>query len=1428
MCSSIILTDEKVEVFATTDQAESPFYNKTMDKTAMRQLINKLIVHFGITYAANILDQAKDLGFQQATKASISLGIDDPSTVSSKGWLVQDAEKQGYISDQYHRYGSLHAVEKLRQSIEAWYATSECLRREMNPGFRIVDPLNPVHMMSFSGARGNTFQVHQLIGMRGPMSDPRGQVIDLPIRRNLREGLSLTEYVISCYGARKGVVDTAVRTSDAGYLTRRLVEVVQHIVVRKKDCETVQSISVDLIGGKKKSIRTISQQGLIGRVLADNVYSNQRCIAVRNQDISDGLASNLVYAKQPIHIRSPLTCRTIFWICQLCYGWSLAHHDLVESGEAVGIIAGQSIGEPGTQLTLRTFHTGGVFTGDIAEYIRTPFNGTIHFDENSVYSTRTRHGHPAWMCRNELIIDIKGLDCTNRLVIPAQSLLMIQNDQYVESQQIIAEVRTREFPLKERILKSIYPNLEGEIHWSRLVRHSQNRMGDTVRIVCDAGHAWVLSGTSNPFDKYYFLHWDQDRIDLSIKPKSHKMSAKSSSNKTYLEIRKEKEVIQKFGPNPKYSPNLSNLLTFTSTLSYSVVNRIEGVVGAAISSLKSKANFDGLSPITFNIQLLDTSTIYTKSRIVAICGHDKYQTSISGIIKYGSIQVEPIRETEFVSGDKTTDTFRLRNKIIGGGNFFLVPEEIYVTHEPPSSLFVANHSLIEEGAQLSPNITSQVSGLVQIKAIENGMEIRILPGYIYHPEKLEVIMSLFVNGGVIIGPGNSVLDEFKTENWIYLQSVVLHGADKPSLLIRPIVEYMVSGDSSTQVSFPHETPETLECIRIQSFMYMLYENDERVEIKKGASIQLVQTHLVIDPQERFSSFSPISCTKNSCGFFTNVMIDELYHTFFHVGSSHNLPATARYNRVFDQQKLLTDLYPSSYSHDKSVVEYRGAIHSVSERGLLPLLLLLPFSLSRIIIHPDLNYGKTVYTNDSVLAEVNYTKGNEKKSLKNFNINLSNQKYSIELQEKISNLELFDSLFDPKENRELGLLGNSMDVPSCMYCPCSDSTPSDEPFHFDNESEDASENRNWYVTNEDEQIFKYPSICFPEISLFNKGIYLSLDSPTFIETAPVKIGLLIGENRYIYDENSCHQSGQVVAINKNYLLVRHAKPYLSTRGATVHKDPGDFIGKGDTLITLPYDRLRSGDIIQGLPKIEQLLESRSIASFPTGTENVFERWNRGVIRSIGNLWSRFVGAGASMEHCQLVLIDQIQKVYGLQGVQVSDKHIEIIVRQLTSKVVLLEDGITTIFLPGELVELSQAQRMNRILKKSIPYKPILLGMTKASLNTTSFLSEASFQETTRVLAKAALRGRIDWLKGLKENVILGDAVPIGTSSQEILGRMDVNKQKEFYSNRKLLNTFEKEVDKQILPDFPEEPGFRHKIRIHEELKHSLSRSEIGMH
>lgn len=509
------------------ERANLVFHNKVIDGTAIKRLISRLIDHFGMAYTSHILDQVKTLGFQQATATSISLGIDDLLTIPSKGWLVQDAEQQSLILEKHHHYGNVHAVEKLRQSIEIWYATSEYLRQEMNPNFRMTDPFNPVHMMSFSGARGNASQVHQLVGMRGLMSDPQGQMIDLPIQSNLREGLSLTEYIISCYGARKGVVDTAVRTSDAGYLTRRLVEVVQHIVVRRTDCGTIRGISVSPRNKSRMMSERIFIQTLIGRVLADDIYIGSRCVAFRNQDLGIGLVNRFItFGTQSISIRTPFTCRSTSWICRLCYGRSPTHGDLVELGEAVGIIAGQSIGEPGTQLTLRTFHTGGVFTGGTAEHVRAPYNGKIKFNEDLVHPTRTRHGHPAFLCYIDLSVIIESEDIIHSVTIPPKSFLLVQNDQYVESEQVIAEIRegTSTFHFKERVRKYIYSDSEGEMHWSTDVSHAPEFTYSNVHLLPKTSHLWILSGGSCGSSLILFsIHKDQDQMNipfLSVERKS--------------------------------------------------------------------------------------------------------------------------------------------------------------------------------------------------------------------------------------------------------------------------------------------------------------------------------------------------------------------------------------------------------------------------------------------------------------------------------------------------------------------------------------------------------------------------------------------------------------------------------------------------------------------------------------------------------------------------------------------------------------------------------------------------------------------------------------------------------------------------------------------------------------------------------------------
>ncbi|KAF3629691.1 hypothetical protein FXO38_24289 [Capsicum annuum] len=251
---------------------------------------------------------------------------------------------------------------------------------------------------------------------------------------------------------------------------------------------------------------------------------------------------------------------------------------------------------------------------------------------------------------------------------------------------------------------------------------------------------------------------------------------------------------------------------------------------------------------------------------------------------------------------------------------------------------------------------------------------------------------------------------------------------------------------------------------------------------------------------------------------------------------------------------------------------------------------------------------------------------------------------------------------------------------------------------------------------------------------------------------ISLGQFICENVCIAKKGPPLKSGQVIPVQVDSIVIRSAKPYLATPGATFHGHYGETLYEGDTLVTFIYEKSRSGDITQGLPKVEQVLEVRLIDSISMNLEKRVEGWNKCITKILGIPWRFLIGVELTIARSRISLVNKIQQVYRSQGVQIHNRHIEIIVCQITSKVLVSEDVLSNVFSPGELIGLLRAERMDRALEDAICYRVVLLGITRASLNTQSFISEASFQETTRVLAKAALRGRIDWLKGLKENVI----------------------------------------------------------------------------
>nr|QZH79908.1 RNA polymerase beta'' subunit [Asarum pulchellum] len=1320
------------------ERSDLVFHNKVIDGTAMKRLISRLIDHFGMAYTSHILDQVKTLGFQQATATSISLGIDDLLTIPSKGWLVQDAEQQSFILEKHHHYGNVHAVEKLRQSIEIWYATSEYLRQEMYFNFRMTDPSNPVHIMSFSGARGNASQVHQLVGMRGLMSDPQGQMIDLPIQSNLREGLSLTEYIISCYGARKGVVDTAVRTSDAGYLTRRLVEVVQHIVVRRTDCGTIRGISVSPRNGMTEKIWI---QTLIGRVLADDIYMGIRCIAARNQDIGIGLVNRfIIFQAQPIYIRTPFTCRSTSWICRLCYGRSSTHGDLVELGEAVGIIAGQSIGEPGTQLTLRTFHTGGVFTGGTAEHVRAPSNGKIQFNEDLVHPTRTRHGHPAFLCYIDLYVTIESQDILHNVNIPPKSFLLVQNDQYVESEQVIAEIRAGASTLnfKERVRKHIYSDSEGEMHWSTDVYHAPEYTYGNVHLLPKTSHLWILSGgpcRSNIVIVPFSLHKDQDQMNVhSLSVEQRYISDLSVTHKLFSSYPSGKKGDRSF----YYSRPDRIISTGHWNFIYSAIlhensdllakRRRNGFIIPFQYDQEQEKELMPRSGISIEIPI---TGIFRKNSILAYFDDPRYRRSSSGITKYGTIEVDSIVKKEdlieYRGAKELSPKYQMKVD-----RFFLIPEEVHIL-PGSSSIMVRNNSIIGVNTQIALNTRSRVGGLVRVERKKKRIELKIFSGDIHFPGETDKISR---HSGILIPPGTGKKNSKESkqlQNWIYVQRITLT-KKKYFVSVRPVVTYEIADGINLATLFPQDLLQERDNVQLRVVNYILYGNGNPIRGIYHTTIQLVRTCLVLNwDQDRNVSIEEVRPS------FVEVRTNDLIQDFIRIDLVKSpISYTGKRNDTAgsglnpDNRSDYANINPF-YSKVKiqSLTQHQGTIRTLLNKQCQSFLILSSSNCSRIGPFngsKSHNVRKESIKEDPMIAI--------RKSLGPLgtvpNIaNFYSSYYLITYNKILLNKYLYLLLDNFKQTFQV-IQYDLLDENGRIYNPDPCSNIILNPFDL-----------NW---------------CFLHHNYCEKT-----------STTIISLGQFICENVCISKYGPHIKSGQVLIVHLDSLVIRSAKPHLATPGATVHGHYGEIIYEGDTLVTFIYEKSRSGDITQGLPKVEQVLEVRSIDSISMNLERRVEGWNEHITRIFEIPWGFLIGAELTIAQSRISLVNKIQRVYRSQGVQIHNRHIEIIVRQITSKVLVSEDGMSNVFSPGELIGLLRAERTGRALEEAIRYRATLLGITRASLNTQSFISEASFQETARVLAKAALRGRIDWLKGLKENVVLGGMIPVGTGFKGLVHR-----------------------------------------------------------
>ena len=1261
------------------------FRNRIVDKGQLRNLISWAFTNCGTARTAVMADKLKDLGFRYATKAGVSISVDDLMVPPSKRSLLEAAEAEIRATEERYQRGEITEVERFQKVIDTWNSTSEALKDEVVKHFKSTNPLNSVYMMAFSGARGNISQVRQLVGMRGLMADPQGEIIDLPIKTNFREGLTVTEYIISSYGARKGLVDTALRTADSGYLTRRLVDVSQDVIIREFDCGTSRGLTLGSMTEGGKILIPIGTR-LMGRVVGEDVLhpTTKKVIAPRNTPISNELAAVIQKSGvQSVIVRSPLTCEAARSVCQHCYGWSLAHAKMVDLGEAVGIIAAQSIGEPGTQLTMRTFHTGGVFTGEVAKQVRAEKDGIIRLPRKlKTRAYRTRHGEDSLFVEANGVITLEGGDKGKsssliEIAVTQGSTLYIVDGQQVKQGQLLAEValggRTTRANT-EKAVKDVASDLAGEVQFAEVVPEQKtDRQGNTTTTAARGGLIWILSGEV-----------------YNLPPGAELIVNNGDAIETNGVLAETKLTTLHGG-----IVRLPEAQVGKSTREIEIITASVVLDQATVTVQSSQGRNNYLITTTHNQVFNLRATPGTKvqnGQVVAELIDDRYRTNTGGLLKYAGVEVQKKGKA------------KLGYEVVQGGTLLWIPEETHEVNKDISLLMVEDGQYVEAGTEVVKDIFCQNNGVVEVTQKNDILrEVVIKPGELLMVDDPETVIG---RDNTFVQPGEELLGQVVSE-LRYIQYI--ESPEGPALLSRPVDEFAVPNNpdvpSTTSVS-----QQTGRSIELRAVQRLPYKDSERVKSVEG--VELLRTQLVLEIETEGDA-------------------------------DHNASPLAA------DIELLSDGEDSETSRLQLVI------------------------LESLIVRRDI-------TADA-------TQGSTTTSLE------------VEALQTIAPGAVVarTQILCKEGGIVRGVQKGSETVRRCLVLR-----------HTDMVTVNTA---------------TAPKVKKGDLLVEGSEIAPGVFAPLSGQVLEVHKGAGEKVQAQTTEENSSlAPSPSTDAINRvsTYSLsIRIGRPYRVSPGAVLQIEDGDLVQRGDNLVLLVFERAKTGDIIQGLPRIEELLEARKpkeacilakragevkvvygdgdeaiaakvvepngvVTDYPLGpgqnlvlTDGAMvaagEPLSDGpanpheileVFFSLGSEDGIYACASLALQKVQTFLVNEVQMVYQSQGIDIADKHIEVIVRQMTAKV-RVDDGGDTTMLPGELVELRQIEQVNEAMAITggarAQYTPVLLGITKASLNTDSFISAASFQETTRVLTEAAIEGKSDWLRGLKENVIIGRLIPAGT-------------------------------------------------------------------
>ncbi|KGG13512.1 MULTISPECIES: DNA-directed RNA polymerase subunit beta' [Prochlorococcus] len=1215
------------------------FRNRVVDKKVLKHLVAWAYKNHGTAVTAAMADNLKDLGFKYATQAAVSISVDDLKVPEAKQDLLGEAEQQITATEECYRLGEITEVERHTKVIDTWTETNERLVDAVKKNFNQNDPLNSVWMMANSGARGNMSQVRQLVGMRGLMANPQGEIIDLPIRTNFREGLTVTEYVISSYGARKGLVDTALRTADSGYLTRRLVDVAQDVIVREEDCGTSRSKLVKAEDGRFGN-------RLVGRLTAEQIDSADGVvIAKKNTAIDPELSKRIEDARiEGVMVRSPLTCEATRSVCRKCYGWALAHNHLVDLGEAVGIIAAQSIGEPGTQLTMRTFHTGGVSTAETG-VVRSTVAGKVEFGSKArVRGYRTPHGVEAQQAEVDFTLKVKpsGSGKTQTIEISNGSLIFVDNGQEIASDVTVAQIAAGAVKKSvEKATKDVICDLAGQVRYESVIQPKEvtDRQGNITLKAQRLGRLWVLAG-----DVYNLPPNARPVVERNVEVKCGQVLAEASQ-------------ASEFGGQIRLRDSIGDsrevqIVTTSMTLDdFKLLE--ESTHSGEIWNLEAQ---DGTK---YRLNTAPGSKI-SSGEVIAELADDRFRTKTGGLVKYApGLAIKKARSAK--------NGFEVSN----GGTLIWIPQETHEINKDISLLMIKDRQWIEAGTEVVKDIFSQTAGIVTVTQKNDILREIIVRSGEFHLCNESKALERFEDEGQMVNPGETIAKGLKAEFMCLVQTV--ESKEGKGLLLRPVEEYTIP-DEAQLPELSHVKQEKGPHLGLKATQRLAFKDGELIKSVEG--VELLKTQLILETFE----------TTPQMTVDVEVLPDKKAKTI-------------------DRLKLV----------------------------------ILESILVRRDTMSDSSHGST----------------------------------HTELQ--------------VKDNQ----IVNARDVVATTQILC-----------------------------KEEGVVQLPQTA--EGDPIRRLIVERVEDTTVLtaKNSPLlKVGQRVVDGELLSEGEPIQCCGEVENVKGNKVTLRLGRPYMVSPDSVLHVRDGDLVQRGDGLALLVFERQKTGDIVQGLPRIEELLEARrprdsavlckkqgvveikqeddesivlkviesddSLSEYPIllgknvmvsngQSVNAGESLTDGPINPhellecyFGDFRDRkplMEAAQEAIAKLQHRLVNEVQNVYKSQGVSIDDKHIEVIVRQMTSKVRIEDAGDTTL-LPGELIEIRQVEDTNQAISVTggapAEFTPVLLGITKASLNTDSFISAASFQETTRVLTEAAIEGKSDWLRGLKENVIIGRLIPAGT-------------------------------------------------------------------